>query len=170
MKNWKSVVGFEAHYQVSDCGQVKSMKYHGGFRITPRIMKQKPTGAGYLRVSLCIDSKITMKMVAHMVIEAFIGERPDGMVVCHNDGDNQNNHLTNLRYDTPTNNVKDKLKHGTSFHGGRNPSAKLTNDQVVAIKLLLKAGRRQVDIADDYGVSKVTINHISTGRTWGGVS
>lgn len=47
------------------------------------------------------------------MLTAFVGPRPDGMVTCHNDGNPANNNLSNLRWDTQSNNQLDAVKHGT---------------------------------------------------------
>lgn len=61
-----------------------------------------------------------MRCAVHvLVLEEFVGLCPPGMESCHGDGDTQNNWLTNLRWDTPTNNNADKIKHGR--HRGRKP-------------------------------------------------
>lgn len=51
-------------------------------------------------------------------METFVGLRPDGLEVCHNDGVHTNNQLTNLRYDTRRENLRDRVRHGT-FRNGR---------------------------------------------------
>ena len=53
------------------------------------------------------------RTVHSLVAEAFIGARPEGMEICHSDGDPTNNHLDNLRYGTPSDNTLDKVRHGT---------------------------------------------------------
>jgi len=51
--------------------------------------------------------------------------------------------------------------------GENNPSHKLTEEQVIQIKLLLKEGiLTQQEIADIFGVDRKTISNIKTGRTW----
>nr|WP_232111245.1 HNH endonuclease signature motif containing protein [Nocardia wallacei] len=54
-----------------------------------------------------------------LVAEAFIGPRPEGLQVCHNDGDPTNNMLANLRYDTPSENQTDIVRHGKHFHANK---------------------------------------------------
>lgn len=44
-----------------------------------------------------------------LVAEAFLGPRPDGLMVCHNDNDPTNNVVANLRYDTQSSNVLDSV-------------------------------------------------------------
>lgn len=57
--------------------------------------------------------RMVHERVHRLVLEAFIGPCPDGMVGCHTDGDPLNNRLDNLRWDTPSNNNRDKRAHGT---------------------------------------------------------
>ena len=50
--------------------------------------------------------------------------------------------------------------------GINNPKVKLTEDQVKQIKILLKQGRKQKDIAIIYGVFKTAIQKIASGKNW----
>ncbi len=63
--------------------------------------------------------KATRK-VHRLVAEAFHGQIPDGMVVCHNDGDPSNNCPTNLRIDTHSENSKDRVRHGRHHCSNKN--------------------------------------------------
>ena len=49
---WKPVVGYEGHYQVSNCGRVKSIKFG-----KEKILKQNQCMNGYKSVTLCKDGK-----------------------------------------------------------------------------------------------------------------
>lgn len=47
-----------------------------------------------------------------LIAKTFLGERPEGLWVCHNDGDGYNNRIENLRYDTPSSSKRTcKRKH-----------------------------------------------------------
>lgn len=59
------------------------------------------------------------RKIHHLVLEAFVGPRPDGLETCHNDGVPANNWLTNLRWDTKPNNAKDRRVHGTDFQANK---------------------------------------------------
>ncbi|MGH8035083.1 MAG: HNH endonuclease signature motif containing protein, partial [Lysobacterales bacterium] len=59
------------------------------------------------------SSRMVNRKVHRLVLEAFVGPCPDGMVGCHNDGDTRNNRLSNRRWDTPGSNNRDKQVHGT---------------------------------------------------------
>ena len=121
---WKSVVGYEKFYQVSNLGRVRShdrvVPTRGGFVRTHKgqiLTTDVHPKTGYHRVTFAlhgVNKKITLHRV---VLTAFKGAKPDGMVGCHNDGDPSNNKLDNLRWDTLANNQRDKREHGTC--GGR---------------------------------------------------
>jgi hypothetical protein len=50
--------------------------------------------------------------VHQAVAAAFLGARPDGLVVRHLDGNPSNNSLMNLRYGTSAENAYDRIAHG----------------------------------------------------------
>lgn len=54
--------------------------------------------------------------------------------------------------------------------GSNNVRSVLNEEQVYQIKLRLLAGKTRVAIAEEFGVSKGCINHISKGRSWSHVS
>lgn len=90
-------------YEISD---------HGAVRRDGRILKPTPNDSGHLRVSLSTRGRNSSAYVHHLVAEAFIGPRPVGMKVCHNDGSPGNNAASNLRYDTQAENIRDQVRHG----------------------------------------------------------
>ena len=157
MEQWLNVVGFEGLYEVSNYGQVRSVK-------TGQIKKQtvsKIDKRFYL--GLWINNKQKIVKPHRLVLEAFVGKCPDGMECCHNDGNSFNNHLNNLRWDTPKNNHADKVKHGTTNRGERCGTAKLTLEQVNSIR---KDNRLQRVIAEEYGVRQSLISRIKNGVRW----
>ena len=50
------------------------------------------------------------KMVHEIVAETWLGPRPKGMYICHGNDNKLDARLTNLRYDTPTANILDKIR------------------------------------------------------------
>jgi hypothetical protein len=64
-----------------------------------------------------IDGGQTTITVHRLVAAAFLGPRPDGMMICHWNGDPADNRVENLRYATRVDNALDSLRHGTHFPG-----------------------------------------------------
>lgn len=105
--------------------------------------------------------------VHRLVAEAFI-PNPEGKPdVAHIDGDGTNNHVSNLRWATESENMADKLQHGTATIGSRHGNAKLTEEDVREIRQL-RAEKVHVDeIAAMYGVSRWTIYDVcNPKRCW----
>jgi hypothetical protein len=127
---------------------------------------------GYLRVDLFGRRKRYARLQVHRaVLEAFVGPCPSGMEACHNDGDSSNNHLDNLRWDTPQSNEADKLRHGTYYSGSRscgeqNAAAKLTETDVLKIYELRRQGWKQKDLAKLFGIDRSHVCAILHGRVW----
>lgn len=93
-----------------------------------KIIRPHLTGKGYYKVDLFQRPQ----KVAHLVLLAFVGARPDGMQVAHNDGNPLNNKLNNLRYATASSNQMDRVIHGTSNRGERNGMVKLMRRRLEA--------------------------------------
>jgi len=87
-------------YFVSNLGNVR------GPRGT--VLKAYPHGRGGDYPAITIDGK--HRKVHQLVLEVFIGPRPDGMEACHWDDVPTNNILFNLRWDDPPANELDKAR------------------------------------------------------------
>lgn len=119
-EEWRPVVGYEGFYEVSDMGRVRSVDRRvpkGNHYITRRGQEMRPTTitGGYRQLGLSKHGGRKSFLVHHIVLNSFVSPRPEGMEACHNDGDPNNNRLYNLRWDTPSNNTYDRVRHGTHF-------------------------------------------------------
>ncbi len=95
------------------------------------------------------------------------GEPPDPtMEAAHNCGNSLCVNPRHLRWATPAENVRDKLRHGTAQIGEKNPVAKLTVEAAAEIRRRALLGERQADIARDFGISRWTVSDIKKGKTW----
>lgn len=125
IERWLPIPGWEALYEVSDLGQVRSLTRIDcrGRRLKGRILKQgcrrKGGHKGRTYVVLSGDGRKLTRNVATLVALAFLGPRKPGMEVCHNDGDPGNSALSNLRYDTHSGNMRDMRLHGTDSNLNR---------------------------------------------------
>lgn len=169
-EEWRDVVGHEGLYLVSDAGNVRSLDriMHSGERgfkgqtLAPGIGPN-----GYPLVVLCKDGARKSTYVHHLVLEAFIGPRPDGFDCCHRDGTRANNRAGNLRWGTRKENMADCVAHGRSPRGERSPRAKLSEMGVRVIRRLLERGAMlHKDIANVFGVSRGTVASIKSGDNW----
>ena len=90
---WKDIKGFEGHYQVSDKGRVRSLKYG-----KERILKPERTHNGYLRVGLLKNRNRKMFMVHRLVGQAFLSNSHNLPQINHKDEDKTNNRVENLEW------------------------------------------------------------------------
>lgn len=122
---WRPVVGWEDLYEVSDHGRVRSLDRigrlgaSGSRKYKGRVLRPIANELNYQKVSLCRDRHHEIRRIHRLVLEAFIGPCPPGMETRHRDGDPANNHLTNLRWGTKTDNNLDQVRHGTQYWAAR---------------------------------------------------
>lgn len=172
MAERRSVPGWGGYF-VSDDGHVFSHVVRGpGRRIDAACERElhQVWRGGYLAVCMSGHGRQTTKSVHVLVALAFIGPRPVGAHVRHLDGDRMNNRLANLAYGSPRENEADKDRHGRTARGASHGAAKLTENQVAAIKSLLASGIDATFIAKAVDVSRNTIVSIKKGATWAHVA
>lgn len=164
MEQWKPIPSWEGVYEVSDCGRVRSMARvvhfaDGRVRQYPERVRATYTDEfGYLKVTLKAGKRNERLHIHVLVAAAWIGKRPEGMVVCHSDGNHLNNWWENLRYGTYADNTAD-----TKAHGRFNPAKRLTDAEVTAIRAL-RGKAPQVEVALLYGTSKTHVCNIQRGN------
>lgn len=90
----------------------------GEIRSRFRVLKAPPGRNGYRKTAIGENPTVSV-YVHHSVAEAFLGPRPNGMQIRHLDGDKLNNRVGNLRYGTPSENVRDVLRHGRHFQANQ---------------------------------------------------
>jgi len=166
MERWRPVVGYEGFYEVSDLGRVRSV-FHGQGRRIDRVLKFSYDKNGRPSVGLYkVKAEYRRRIVGPLVLMAFVGPRPSGLECCHGDGNQTNNRLSNLRWDTHASNEKDKIKNGTTNRGERNGRARLRSADVVRMKSLWAAGWRVCDIASKFNIYPSYVTRILTGWIW----
>lgn len=169
VETWKDIVGYEGRYQVSDQGRIKSLPNSRRFsELVMKLAGHPKTGHYICNLTDQFDGKWRQKsyFVHTLELAAFVGERPEGFEGCHNDGNPQNNALTNLRWDTTSSNQMDRVAHGTSNRGVRNRAAKLDEATARWIKSRLTAGEKVGALAEEFGLWHGAISAIKNERTW----
>lgn len=130
-------------------------------------LKQQIGPHGYLTVCLWKNKKSHTKLVHRLVLETFVGKCPDGMEACHNNGVRTDNRLSNLRWDTRSNNFHDKIGHGTYQYGEQNPSAKLSKKTVLTIRELFDSNKKTViELSKKFNIPYGTIYCIVKRLRW----
>jgi hypothetical protein len=171
-ERWAPVLGFEGYYEVSDHGRVRSLdrtitRSDGKIkRFKGAVLSVTPNRGEHPRVGLWRHNKAHRRLIHRIVLEAFAGECPDGLEGCHGDGNPQNNHLENLRWDTSAANSADMIKHGRSNIGERCPGSKLLEADIPLIRAARAAGDTIAAIAARMGVGVATVADVLHGRTW----
>lgn len=163
---WKDIAGFEGRYQISNLGRVKSLVIYGKQQ-SPSIMKPNPHKQGYHLISLRMNGKSFYFYIHHLVLTAFVCERPKGLECNHKNTIKNDNRVDNLEWITPKKNIQHAIENGLrNLVGENNHKAKLTESDVIEIRKRLKNNEFQKTIAKDYGVSATTIGHISRNESW----
>ncbi|WP_158808636.1 NUMOD4 motif-containing HNH endonuclease [Beijerinckia sp. L45] len=177
---WKEVVGFEGYYEVSDMGRVRSVtrlvtqfnpkigRDVSWTRIGKIMKPRRSTSEGrlkYFGLTLWKDGKRVDRAVHTLVMQAFVGPRPDGCEIAHRSGDPTDNRLTELRYTTHIDNCNDRRAHGTEAIGERNPSAKLCEMDILMIRCNA-AGLTVRELAAQHKVSRSAIYAAQSGQSW----
>lgn len=155
---WRPVPGFEAMYEVSDGGRVRSVP-----RTVPRrgkdfmlqlkgkVLRQPVKKSGHRTVMLYRGGVGQREHVHRLVLNAFIGPPPSALHECaHCDGDPSNNRLGNLRWATRASNHGDKVAHGTHNRGEAHPLSTVSDATVRAIR---SSGLSASMAARTFGVS-----------------
>ena len=133
-------------------------------------MKPSVGRTGHFRLKLYAGGVIQYRSVHTLVLEAFAGPRPRGMVCRHLDGNPANNRPENLRWGTAAENSADSKRHGTHPQGSKSGMAKLGESDIVFIRRLRNEGRTAAEIGKMFGVSDVAICYICSRRTWAHVA
>jgi hypothetical protein len=153
-ERWRIAHNVNGLYQVSDFGRV---------RRDGRILKGSAAGKGYRKIILCVAGTRQHKYIHELVLEIFVGPRPQGMEAAHNNGQRDDNRLANLRWDTRSGNFADKQKHGTATAGERHSRRKLSAPDVLTIRASTGSCK---EVGDYYGVCPTQISRIRTGKNW----
>lgn len=123
---------------------------------------------GYRMVGLYHEGKWRRTArVSNLVLEAFVGPRPDGYECCHWDGVRDNDRLENLRWATSKENKSDQLRHGTRMRGERQHLSKLTPLLIRNLFALGRMGATTKLLARVCKIDQTTVSDIFRGRTWG---
>lgn len=166
IEEWRDIPGFGGFYQISNAGRVRT--WHNlngrGRSKEPRIMKTY-SYQGHIRVALRDPAIGRQRIfgVANLVFQAFIGDIPPGMKVCHKRLDASDNRPENLILSDASLIARQmNIKKGGKYTvGNRKPVVKMDTDlNVVAI---YSSARRAEEL--NFFSSKVLADYCNQKRT-----
>lgn len=146
-EKWRWVNGQEGKYCISSRGRVCSFYFKRGFR--ELIIKRTGGSRGYFYASVMINKKTVR--VAHLVLEAFVGPRPDGYYGLHKDDKPFNNKEGNLYWGTQADNDSDRIRNG---------GYTFSLEQMKEIRVQRKAGASLKALACDFNTNYKHISEI----------
>jgi hypothetical protein len=133
-----------------------------------RELKPGYSNDGHVHVNLCKNGKCKSRKVHQLVLETFVGSRPENYDVRHLNGISDDNRLENLVYGTRKENGQDNIINGVSPRGTKNGKHKLVDQQIRDIRNKYKKGcYSHEQLGDLYGVSRRHIGDIINGVCWG---
>ena len=165
---WRPVTfpDFTNYYQVSSLGRIRRINPTGNNK-PHGLLRPKTDKEG--RRSVCLYGAVCKKMffVHSLVATAFIGPRPDGMVINHINFKPSDNRVENLEYTTQRDNIHHSHKHGRMASGFKLPQTRISDQHVREIRELAAAGSlSQSQIATLYGINQTTVSqfHLRKSR------
>ena len=160
---FKSIVGYENLYQISNCGRVKSSKRKGTLG---GIMKPQPDTKGYLRIRIHKNNVGSTYKIHRLVAQHFIPNPQNKPQVNHLDRVKTNNNDWNLEWATSKENAIHKHK-TLNVKGEKNNFSILTEKEVLEIRSKYIPHKYTLKmLANEYKVSKSAITMIVTNRNW----
>ncbi|EAL12072.1 prophage LambdaSa2, HNH endonuclease family protein [Bacillus cereus G9241] len=99
-EQWKPIAGYEGHYEISNKGNVKSIKFK-----KHRILKPFEW-QGYKKIKLVMEGVEKTVPIHRLVALAFVENQGNKPLVNHKDGNKGNNIYTNLEWNTNAENIK----------------------------------------------------------------
>lgn len=148
-ENWKPIAGYEDAYEVSDLGRVRSLPREvmsgcGVRKTRPMIRRTFLGDKGEARLFLSIEGRRKVFYVSALVLEAFVGPRPEGMEARHRNGDMRDDALANLWW-------------GPQASGPRDPAPLTDTDRAI---LALKGQTSQRQAARQFKVDTGVVRRL----------
>lgn len=172
-EEWREVKESSGVYEVSNAGRVRRSYTAPRCAASKpgRILKPDKHNSGYLRVTLRYGAQMHRVFVHRLVARAFLPEARRCAQVNHKDGKKHNNHVSNLEWCTPQENIRHAWDTGLCTHRYNEDAnaAKLTNRDVIVIRAARQRGVPLREVASVFGVSESCISTVDRMETFKGV-
>jgi hypothetical protein len=162
-EEWRSVVGWEGLYDVSNLGRVKRTAPARNGHAPGACLRPPLDSSGYQHVTLYRPGEQRVFRKVHVIVAlAFLGPRPPGLQVNHMDGNKLNNRASNLEYVTLQENMRHRQPwsppHRAFFSG------KLGPEEALEIRRLSATGLSQRALAARFEVGRQSIREVLRDR------
>jgi hypothetical protein len=162
---WRTIPGLEGRFEASSAGTIRRSAVRvNGAKAPLSLVKLRTDKYGYPKFATEVLCRPICVSAHSLIARAFLGVRPPGMQVAHLNGVKVDIRPANLAYKTPAENDADKVVHGTAPVGEKNPSAKLTVGDVLAIRGHPPRGLQA--LAEAYGIHVSHVNRIRARTSW----
>lgn len=170
-ETWKFVSGYEGFYEVSNLGRVRSVprdveRYGHMMHLRGKVLANRVGKAGYLSIHLMREAIFDWRSIHRLVAEAFVKNEYGKGFVNHKDGNKGNNAADNLEWVTRSENALHMTRVLKKSCGERHAKSKLTDDDVIEMRLLRFYGARYSDMVPIYGVTHPTVRMACLGVSW----
>lgn len=168
---WKPINEWSGKYWISNLGRFKSIggKYtikHPNGYITKGCLEKS---TGYRSITLRRPGYFEKNRIHVLVAEHFL-IKPEIKNACvnHIDGIKENNNVINLEWITLGENVKHAVKTGLmDLKGEKHPHVKLTEEYVIDMRRMRRAGITHEVIGRIFGVDRRQAGDVINGVNWG---
>ena len=163
---WKPLV-----YHGEYFGDTHEISNNGILRnsVSKKELRKNVNKQGYLTTVISRGRKRKIAIKIHRAVAENFLERIDGKeYINHIDGDKRNNNVENLEWCTPSENIKHAINNGLLINkkGCEVYNSCLNENDVRKIRIMLKNGEKQCDIAKFYNVSHDVIYHIAHHQSY----
>lgn len=162
MEIWKSVIGYNGVYQVSNLGRVKKITKNGEI-----IMKNNLNHIGYNLIRFSRNGIQKGTSVHRLVAIHFLFNLDNKREVNHKNGIKTDNRVENLEWVSSSENTRHAVKMG--LHNGRkgesHHNSKISEKDATFIKYDSNHLTSN-ELADKYNIHKTQVNDIRAGRKW----
>ena len=169
IETWNPIENYEDLYEISNFGRVRSLdrivvygENKGSYHTRRGQILKGTLSSGYETVSLSGKTHSIHVLVAKHFVKGY----KEGYVVNHIDYNKVNNFYKNLEWVSIKDNILHNKKTLRGAFGEKQRDSKLTNDDVILIRNLMKDGVKQSVIAKNFKVSPTTITDIKKDRKW----
>jgi len=175
---WCDIKGYEAIYQISNLGRIKSLKRSFVKRMRngePKtvfmpetIRSTRYTKAGYNKISLWNNGKAKHLLIHRLVGEYFVFN-PDPInfkQIGHIDNNPSNPRWDNLKWGTQKMNIQYAVECGRWHTGNKNHKTKLKESDIPVIRKLISENVTSRNIGKQFNVGHAAILSIKNNNTW----